>query len=40
MTFSEGADKKGAEIAAVNVRCLDGVEPANLKIMQFDGRKL
>jgi hypothetical protein len=39
-TFSEGADQKGAEIAAVNVRCLDGVEPANLKVTQFDGRKL
>jgi hypothetical protein len=25
-------------MAAVNVRCLEGVEPATLKIMPFDGR--
>jgi hypothetical protein len=38
--FSEGTDKTGAAIAAVNVRCLDGVEPASLTITPFDGRKL
>jgi hypothetical protein len=39
-TFSEGADKTGAAIAAVNVRCLDGIEPANLTLTKFDGRSL
>ena len=39
-TFSEGADKRGAVMAAVNVRCLDGVEPGKLQVVQFDGRSL
>lgn len=35
-----GKDPAGAAVAAVNVRCLEGVEIATLKIMPFDGRGL
>ena len=38
--FAEGTDKKGAPQAAVNVRCLEGVNPSALKIVPFDGRSL
>jgi hypothetical protein len=38
--FGFGTDPKGAAIAAVNVRCLDGVESAKLKVVPFDGRSL
>jgi len=36
--FGFGTDPAGKATAAVNVRCLEGVEPATLKIMPFDGR--
>jgi hypothetical protein len=36
--FGVGTDPAGKAMAAVNVRCLEGVEPATLKIMPFDGR--
>jgi hypothetical protein len=36
--FSEGTSPDGKAMAAVNVRCLEGVEPAKLKIVPFDGR--
>ena len=38
--FGEGADKTGAAKAAINVRCLEGVEIAALKRIPFDGRSL
>jgi hypothetical protein len=38
--FGIGADKTGAEKAAVNVRCLEGVEASSLRIVPFDGRSL
>jgi len=38
--FGFGADASGAATAAVNARCLDGVEPSKLKIIQVDGRSL
>lgn len=38
--FGEGIDAAGSITAAVNVRCLDGVEPATLTIVPFDGRSL
>lgn len=37
--FAEGALNE-RPMAAVNVRCLQGVEPADLEIRQFDGRSL
>jgi hypothetical protein len=36
--FGVGTGPTGKSMAAVNVRCLEGVEPATLKIMPFDGR--
>lgn len=37
--YSEGKDAEGSEMAAINVRCLDDVDLASLKIVPIDGRK-
>ena len=39
-THGEGQDPKGNAIAAINVRCLAGVELESLQITPYDGRKL
>ncbi|AXK39890.1 GFA family protein [Crenobacter cavernae] len=36
--FGEGRDPSGEAMAAINVRCLEGVEPADLTVMPYDGR--
>lgn len=38
--FGRGADGSGQETFAINVRCLDGVDPATLEIQAYDGRSL
>jgi hypothetical protein len=38
--FGFGTDASGTATAAVNVRCLPGVDPSKLKIVQVDGRSL
>lgn len=38
--FGFGVAPSGAATAAVNVRCLEGVDLAALKVMPFDGRSL
>jgi hypothetical protein len=38
--FGEATDPKGQRMAAVNVRCLDGVDLAAVPFQQFDGRAL
>ncbi len=38
--FAKGKDKHGNETRAINVRCLEGVDLASLKIHEYDGRKL
>ena len=38
--FGFGKDPSGAATAAVNVRCLEGVEPSTLKVVPFNGRSL
>ncbi|MDN5864926.1 MAG: GFA family protein [Gammaproteobacteria bacterium] len=38
--FALGSDGKGNEMAAVNVRCLDGVDIESLQIRHVDGRSL
>jgi hypothetical protein len=38
--FGFGVDMSGAATAAVNARCLEGVEPSALKIVKVDGRSL
>ncbi|MGH8280661.1 MAG: GFA family protein [Gammaproteobacteria bacterium] len=37
--FSDG-EKAGKAMAAVNVRCLEGVDISTLKVNHFDGRSL
>jgi len=36
--FGRGKDGDGNETFAINVRCLDGVDPHALRIQPFDGR--
>ena len=38
-SFARGKRPDGAEMVAVNARCLDGVEPDSLKVKKVDGRK-
>jgi hypothetical protein len=38
--FGMGADKSGKKMAAINVRCLQGVDPKTLAVKPFDGRSL
>jgi hypothetical protein len=38
--FGFGTDPKGAAMAAVNLRCLEGIDPPTLKVVPFDGRSL
>ena len=37
--FGEGASPSGQETAAINVRCLDGVDLSALKVKHFNGRE-
>ena len=36
--YAEGTDPKGNRMAAVNVRCLEGVELGSIPVTHFDGR--
>lgn len=36
--FGEAIDPQGRHMAAVNVRCLEGVDPEALRITRYDGR--
>jgi len=38
--FGEGTDPSGHRMAAINVRCLEGVEFTALPVRHFDGRSL
>jgi hypothetical protein len=38
--FGEGTDPSGNPMAAVNVRCLEGVDFSSLPVQHFDGRSL
>ena len=37
-SFARGKGKGGADMVAVNVRCLEGVEPDSLELTKVDGR--
>jgi len=37
-SFSYGVNKDGDRMAAINVRCLDNVDPATLTQVPFDGK--
>lgn len=39
-SFARGAKPGGVEMAAVNVRCLDGVDLAAVPLKAFDGRSV
>jgi hypothetical protein len=39
-THGEGIDPKGNAMAAINLRCLDGVDLEKIAITPFDGRSL
>ena len=39
-SFARGKRPDGKAVAAINVRCLDGVDPAQLTITPFDGKRL
>jgi hypothetical protein len=38
--FGEGTDPKGDRMAAINLRCVDGVDLDALAVHKFDGRAL
>ena len=38
--FGEGSDPKGNQMAAINIRCLEGVELENIPVQHFDGRSM
>ena len=39
-SFARGKGPDGREMIAINVRCLEGVDPSALRIRPFDGRSL
>jgi hypothetical protein len=39
-SFARGTNSQGKAMAAINVRCLDGVEPDKLEIKHVNGRSL
>ncbi len=38
--YGEGVDPKGNNMAAINVRCLEGIELETIAVTHFDGRAL
>ena len=36
--YGEGVDQKGNRMAAVNIRCLEGVDVASVPVQYYDGR--
>ena len=38
--FGEGTDPKGNRVAAVNLRCIDGIDLAQIPVHHYDGRAL
>jgi hypothetical protein len=39
-SYANGKTKDGKDMVAINVRCLDGIDVAQLKTKPFDGRSL
>ena len=39
-SYAHGKGPGGAEMVAINVRCLDGVDPGSFKVKALDGRSL
>ena len=38
--FGEGTDPAGKKMAAINIRCLDGIDVDAVPVQHFDGRSL
>ena len=38
--YGEGIDPKGNKIAAINLRCIEGIDLENVPVQNFDGRSL
>lgn len=38
--YGEGVDPKGNAMAAINARCLEGVDLASIPVQNFDGRSM
>lgn len=38
--FGEGKDREGRAMAAINVRCLEDIDPDALPVTHYDGRAL
>jgi len=38
--YGEGQDPKGNAMAAINIRCIDGIDLASIPVKHFDGRSL
>ena len=38
--YGEGTDPKGNQIAAINIRCLEGIDLESVPVQHFDGRSL
>jgi hypothetical protein len=38
--YGEGTDPKGNKIAAINLRCIEGIDLASVPVQNFDGRSL
>ena len=38
--YGEGRDRTGKDMAAVNIRCLEGIELDDIAVTPFDGRAL
>jgi hypothetical protein len=38
--YGEGVDRQGNSMAAINIRCLEGVELEKIPVTHFDGRTL
>ncbi len=38
--YGEGLDPKGNQMAAINIRCLEGVDLASIPVQSYDGRSI
>ena len=38
--YGEGVDPQGNRMAAINIRCLEGVDLASVPVQHFDGRSM
>lgn len=38
--YAEGMGPKGNRMAAINIRCLEGIDLASVPVTQFDGRSM